>query len=259
MWHDMRELGMPTMKRLVVGIIVLPLLSALLLPVPAAAWEIELRGEVINRAAVVRLGDVATISGLGDEDAESVRQIVLAPGPSRSYSRNLTASQIRKMLLQRGVELDGCQLRGASRCIVSFDAGDRLAMTAAPAAELNVVSPTVNPRKVVRPASYRSTGGSEIVKSIEQRLAEVVQARLQQLSDAATPWSVNVTIQRQSLKDVPQPFRSVTVEGLETADDGSHRLVACFVASEGMVRVPIQADCRPHGAASRSRPSARAG
>ncbi len=230
------------MKRWVVAEVVLALLLLLLSPAPVGAWEIELRGEVTSRAAMVRLGDVATISGLDEKDSEPLRQIVLAPGPSRSYSRNLTVSQIRKILLDRGVELSGCQFRGASRSIISYAAQDQVAIVTLPAASSPARPAKVNPRKLVLPAGYRSTGGSTIVDSVEQRLADVVQEKLQQLAGATTPWSVKVAVDRQSLKDLPQQWTSVTVEGLATADEGSHQLVACFHASEGAVRIPIQVE-----------------
>ena len=45
---------------------------------------------------------------------------MVASGPTRSRSRELTPSDVRKTLAQRGVDLRQCQFTGASRVVMTF-------------------------------------------------------------------------------------------------------------------------------------------
>ncbi len=86
----------------------------------ADAWEVRLRAAVTTQAALVRLGDVAELSG-ADRPAEvPLEQIVVALGPTRSHSRELTTSDIRRTLALRKVDLQHCQFTGASRSVLSY-------------------------------------------------------------------------------------------------------------------------------------------
>ncbi len=229
------------MKRLV-GAALFVTLMLLWQPARGRAWEIELQRQVSTRAAMVRLGDVGTISGLRDEDAALLRQIVLAPGPSKSFSRNLTASQIRHILMQHGVELEGCHFSGAQRSVVAFADPDTTQYPVAASGPAGVSQPTRDAPSGVLPVSYRATGGSAVVASVERQLGEIVQQRLQQLADSPAPWSVQVTIDRQALKDLPRQWTSVTIEGLGSAKEGVCQLVACFTGKEDEVRIPLRVE-----------------
>ncbi len=205
---------------------VLPVALALCFSGSVAAWEIELRGEVATRAAIVRLGDIAEITGVDPEQVEALRQITLVPGPSKSLSRSITASQIRLILLRRGVELDACLIRGAARTIVTYDADTRLASRS---------------QSQVRRASLQASDNSASERLVEQRVAEAVQTKLKQLADDPTPWSVDVSVSHQALSDLPAQWQEVTVEGLKMPREGSHQLVACFAVEGGAVRIPFTA------------------
>ncbi len=84
------------------------------------AWEIQLRNDVTTPAAVVRLGDIADLPGIEPGLGDVLKQIIVAPGPTRSHRRVLTSSDVRKTLEQRGVDLQQCQLAGAMRVVVSY-------------------------------------------------------------------------------------------------------------------------------------------
>ncbi|MHB0959134.1 MAG: flagellar basal body P-ring formation chaperone FlgA [Pirellulaceae bacterium] len=93
----------------------------------AAAWELQLREEITTPAPVVRLGDIAELQGIEPGLGEVLRQIIVAPGPTRSHRRVLTGSDVRKTLAQRGVDLQQCQIAGASRIVISYGPGENLA------------------------------------------------------------------------------------------------------------------------------------
>lgn len=84
------------------------------------AWEIQLRNDVTTPAAVVRLGDIADLPGIEPGLGDVLKQIIVAPGPTRSHRRVLTSSDVRKTLEQRGIDLQQCRLAGAARVVVSY-------------------------------------------------------------------------------------------------------------------------------------------
>ena len=101
-------------------------LAGLLMLVAArgvAAWEIQLLGDITTQAAVVRLGDIATVQGIEPGSGEVLTQIIVAAGPTRSHRRVLTSGDVRKTLEQRGVDLRQCQFAGVSRVVVSYGSG----------------------------------------------------------------------------------------------------------------------------------------
>ncbi|MHB8969674.1 MAG: flagellar basal body P-ring formation chaperone FlgA [Pirellulaceae bacterium] len=88
-----------------------------------AAWEVQLHGDITTQAALVRLGDIATVQGIEPGSGESLSQIIVAAGPTRSHRRVLTSGDIRKTLEQRGIDLQQCQFTGVSRVVVSYGTG----------------------------------------------------------------------------------------------------------------------------------------
>jgi flagella basal body P-ring formation protein FlgA len=118
------------------------------------AWEIQLRSDVTTQAAIVRLGDIATLQGTesGSSESDAVCQVIVAPGPTRSHRRVLTSSDIRKTLEQRGIDLQQCQFTGASRVVVSYGASPSPAE-----ADLPTAKPT---RKHTSPRNRGSENGA---------------------------------------------------------------------------------------------------
>ncbi len=235
------------MIRLAVHYCLFPLMLTVGLYSTASAWEIELRPHVATTSAVVRLGDISQITGLEATDARVLEQLVLAPGPSRSYSRTLSASQIRKLLRGRGVELDACRFTGSVRTVIVHDTAarptvatnDKTRGLATP--KPNSAAKPANPWTMVRPASYRSRGGVARVGEVEQKVADVVNRQLQQLAESSSPWDVKVTISGKALRELPRQWNGLVVEGLDTAAEGHAQLTACFKSDAGDVRVPIEA------------------
>lgn len=232
------------MTRQLHSVCLLLLVAAICSPAKLMAWDIELKSDVATQASTVRLGDVGVITGLPEADVQTLQRVVLTPGPSRSYSRCLSASQIRKILAGRGVELDACRFTGAIRSVVVYDD------TARGSVSSSLAEPPRDPtaadvRRLVRPTSYRSTGGLAMVRGVEQKLAGMVGDQLKRLSGETVPWRVGVTISSQALRELPADWSNVTVEGLSAASAGSHQLVACFMTDEGDIRVPVEAVAEP--------------
>lgn len=225
-------------KQRAVGILLLSLVLCAVQSV--SAWEIELQGRVASKSALVRLGDISHISGLAAPETRDLKRMVLGPGPSRAYSRSLSASQVRKILKQRGVELHSCRFTGAARSVVVYD--EQNSLFPSRASRSQSAGPRVDPRDVVRPTSYRSRGGLKRVDEIEEKVGELVNSKLMQLTEEAVPWHVEAEVASTALRKLPASWDGLAVEGLEKAKEGSHQLVACFERGDRTVRIPVEAE-----------------
>jgi len=212
----------------------------------ASAWEIELRERVASEAAVLRLGDIGAVSGLPREDGRRIEQVVLAPGPSRAYSRSLSASQIRRLLLARGVDLAACRFSGAVRVLIVHGTDGRTdgqsPQVGGATVESTGAALPVGRSGAARPASYARRDGAATIHGVQEKLAAAVSESLARLSDESAPWHVDVRIAGRALREVPPQWHDLTIEGLELATEGRHRLVACFAADAGDIRIPVEAD-----------------
>lgn len=205
------------------------------------AWDIELRGEVGSKASVVRLGYLARVGGLPPEKARALEQLVLAPGPSRAYSRSLSASEIRRILRGRGIDLSECRFTGAARSVVVYKDPTSAGFADTTSNGRNAGKVNHHQNQVV-PASYRARGGMKIVEGVEEQVEKALDTRLRKLAGDSWPWDVKVKIPRQALRHVPRNWDGLTLEGVEESHEGRHQLVACFSSHAGVVRMPVEAD-----------------
>ena len=203
-----------------------------------SAWQIELLGKAETDAAVVRLGDVGLVHGLPPHEAQVLNRIVLTPGPRPTVRRSLSATQVRKMLQGRGVDLTGCQMIGAARTVVCFKAH---AATDTEPDTAGVKQAETSPWDVVRPASYRTREGMRVVKNTEEQLAEAVREKLSELSGDESVWHVTVAVEPRGLKAISADWESVSVDGLSIASEGRHRLVAHFLSHAGNSQLAFEA------------------
>ena len=101
--------------------------------------------------------------------------------------------------------------------------------------------PATNPWELVRPASYRSRGGSAVVDGMEQKLTDAVHARIEELSGDSRSLARRRVGPRAGTQRDPQTVGRLTVEGLDSVTEGRHQLVACFTSDTGDVRVAMEA------------------
>lgn len=75
---------------------------------------------------VVRLGDLAVVSLADTQRQEYLSSLVLYSAPAPGATRQVRARQVHEELLLRNVDLDGIELRGASRVAVSRTSSQEL-------------------------------------------------------------------------------------------------------------------------------------
>jgi len=98
--------------------------GAMCVPVWAQIVRIKDRAEVTG--SHVLLGDVATISGLPEEQAESFKRVPLCASPLPGISKNVEADYLIARARQQGVPVDSMDIEGAGRVNVKALVGNML-------------------------------------------------------------------------------------------------------------------------------------
>ncbi|HEX6962899.1 MAG TPA: flagellar basal body P-ring formation chaperone FlgA [Lacipirellula sp.] len=83
------------------------------LAVAVSAAEIVLHERTAPRGPIVRLGDVATISGVEGGAQQMLAATPLMPAPAEGTTQYLRAADLRDLLQSRGVDLRNLQMSGA--------------------------------------------------------------------------------------------------------------------------------------------------
>ncbi|MBX3424995.1 MAG: flagellar basal body P-ring formation protein FlgA [Pirellulales bacterium] len=79
----------------------------------AAAAEIALRERCLPAGPVVRLGDLADVAAAGPAELDELITTPLAPAPAPGVVRYLRASEVRDLLVLRGVDVSRLRFGGA--------------------------------------------------------------------------------------------------------------------------------------------------
>jgi flagella basal body P-ring formation protein FlgA len=90
------------------------LIVAIMLPLTAAAVEVTLREQTMLTGSVVRLGDIAELSGADAAIAAELATVALQPAPAAGSRQFLGVAQIRDLLAASGVDVSELQFRGAA-------------------------------------------------------------------------------------------------------------------------------------------------
>jgi hypothetical protein len=89
------------------------------MPLTAAAVEITLREQATLTGSVVRLGDVAELSGIDAALAGELATVTLQPAPAAGIRQYLGVAQIRDLLAASGFDVSDLQFRGAASVSIS--------------------------------------------------------------------------------------------------------------------------------------------
>jgi flagellar basal body P-ring formation protein FlgA len=157
-------------------------------PTDTSAAEIRLNSECLCEAAVVTLGDVATIHALDQETVDKLTSLELFPAPAPGGRRFVSVRKIQDMLFRRGVNLAEHDISGSSQVAV---------LGATPATE--------NER--------RDAPSAALVKRANARLAQAVARYLRETVSASKPWIVDVKLDEHQVRLTTGPRSSMSVRG----------------------------------------------
>ncbi len=200
-------------------------LYVLAAPSSAAGWEIRLRADVATQAATVQLQDLADIVGDDVPTEAAVERIVVALGPTPQHHRELTRSDVRRVLAARGVDLRQCQFAGAPRVVIVYGL-PRSAADSAPGAG--------------QPGRAQVRSLPPGVTTAQRRLEAVVAQRLQSLAGDGCPWKAEVAWPERVPAALLRAGSDFTVESPAEATEGSHQLTVCLSDGPNSVRVPLE-------------------
>ena len=135
---------------------------------PVQAADIQLKPKAQVRGTLVRLGDVADVLASDTTRATRLGQIELCPAPLPGQELKLTAADIQRSLLHRGVELSSVRFSGAGQVTVA--AGETAASQSQPR------------RGAALPAAS--------VRQAQDRAVEAIAAYLRQAVEGQQPWDI---------------------------------------------------------------------
>jgi flagella basal body P-ring formation protein FlgA len=186
------------------------------------ASEIQLRELATCSSAIVRLSDVAEIHGVDALLARPWEQVALAPAPVGSGTRVLAASEIRGILMRRGIDLAGVRFTGATRVHVVNGEPKRADST-----ERSV------------PASARHD-----LASVKQQLTAAIREHLPS-GHVPAGWQVEVELSRRQLWDLPEAWNEIRVTGLTSPIERQQDVTVEFVSRQGVARIPVRVELQP--------------
>ena len=153
-----------------------------------SAAEIRLRSECRSEAAVVTLGDVATIHAPDQETVDKLASLELFPSPASGGRRFVGVRQIQDMLFRRGVNLAEHQISGSSQVAV-----------------LGAVLETETERP--------DAPSTALVKRANSRVVQAVTQYLYETASATKPWIVDVKLDEHQVQLTTGPRSSISVRG----------------------------------------------
>ncbi len=195
-----------------------------------AACDIELHATAVVTSGLIHLRDIATVHGLDAADRQALEQLAIAPAPTPSGSRAITATQLRYWLEQHGVETAQCRMTGATHVTVY--------------GRPSGASSAAATGRQSRPIAAGTTA-SHSLTFVKQHLARAVRQQLATGGVQTAEWSVDVDLPRRALWSLPAQWTRIRVEGLNDAQPGKHQVTASFESAGGVARIPVTIDLAP--------------
>lgn len=147
---------------------------------PAVAWEIALSDSLVTRNPVVRLADIAEIRDLDDAELKAnLAAIVVTVGPTQTHVRELSNSDVRRLVELRGVDMSQGRFTGAARVTITY--GEAAPLTPARTVRRRAVPTAQMYREMERvgytpatPAGNRPRANSTGTQAAEQPMVVAV-------------------------------------------------------------------------------------
>jgi flagella basal body P-ring formation protein FlgA len=210
----------------------------------ATAVQVTLRERVAPRGSVVRLADVAEVSG-DDRDQElRLGALPLMPAPASGTERFLRKREIQDMLAAQGIEVGDFRFAGAEQVAVAAPGAE-----VENAIDLRGASEAV-PRRmnrhaailagVAQPAAAPTSGAQ--ADDLRQRLNEIITGYLNAKTGRVVAWKIDCELAEVDLRRVASATTAPVCTGGGEPWTGRQRFTLAFVTAEGPVQIPVNAD-----------------
>ena len=183
------------------------LLLTLLVTSTGQGAELLLRERVAQQGAIVRLGDIAEIVANSTGEMKSLSSTPLFPAPAVGTRQYLSLSQVRDLLVARGIQMDSLTIKGAS--VVEVSSEPR-------------TSP-VQQATVQQTTNAKPTESTFSRRDVELRVQQAIQQRVENNSTGAGHWRVEVSLNEKENFQVNQLGATLAVRGNRKLRSGRQR------------------------------------
>ncbi len=175
----------------------LVLLLALLAPATSRGADIVLREHATQHGPIIRLGDIADISAATSAEMHDLTHTPLLAAPAPGTLQFLDASQVRELLLARGIRLQHTTLQGAKI--------------------VQIGSATQTPTTGNRPTPVKKSN-QELTLLVQQAIKTHLQTTTQH-----SQWRVEVVLQQDELHQLAASSDNLKANGGRPKQTGRQR------------------------------------
>ncbi len=186
----------------------------------AGAAEFKLRADCKVTAAVVRLSDLAEVTGADSQQCQQLGKIELFPSPPANTKRFVRAREVQDLLTSRGVNMASHKFSGAVLTVV------------------NAKPETFD----VRTASASQPVISEsLQKKVNRRVSDAIVRSLRSTTGHEEPWQVAVSVPEEQVKLVSDA-REIKITGGQKPWIGQQSFRLTMDSRSGPLAMPIEAN-----------------
>ncbi len=189
------------------------LLLALLVHSNGQGAEMVLRKRATQHGTVIRLGDIADLSATSSAELRGLASTPLMPAPAVGTQQFLSASQVRELLVARGIRLDRLNITGAK----VVEIGD----------------PVELPKADAKPKLIQPTKAE-----VELRVQQAIERHLRD-SASASRWRVEVLLNPKEVLQVVNLGGNFSIRGQRQLRSGRQRFL--LGGEQGQKQVAVTA------------------
>jgi flagella basal body P-ring formation protein FlgA len=211
------------------------------------AVEIKLRERATPHGSVVRLSDVAEISGDDREQTRQLGALPLMPAPASGTERFLRKREIQDMLAAQSIEVGDFRFAGPEQVVlvasgVEVEASNGLRTASGTAA------PKMNRHAAILAglAEEKSPSVDEARdREMRQELTRVITSYLNTKTGKAASWAIDCDLAMAELARLDRATSAPICTGGTEPWTGRQRFVLSFSTADGPVQVAILANIQP--------------
>jgi flagella basal body P-ring formation protein FlgA len=207
----------------------------------AMSADIAINATGTPQGAVVRLGDVATVSADNSKEADRLAAMPLMPAPAPGTKRFIRMREVQDLLAARGENMD--QLRFKGELSVEVASPEKSAPP--------VADPAPGETQVARRAAWTSGSSTtvaaapnsdSIAPQVHDELGRQIVDYLTHASGQTAAWRVTFNIPGQQLASLPADSSTWKISGGTSPWTGKQRLLVSFTTGQHVDSFTVPAD-----------------
>lgn len=219
----------------------------------ASAADIVFRERVAPTGAVLRLGEIASVTNVAPDELERLASLPLTPAPAPGTEQVIRAQEIRDLLVAHGVDLADLRFDGATTITIGASVHraeqsttesdtSKADSTPAPARQqsgyrLVTQAPSRLQRNGVHRSPRRVTGAE--VAELKQGLQESITQFVQATTGDELLYSVGLDLLSRNAASLAEATDRVKIATTSPISLGRQRFLVSFTTPSGPVRFPV--------------------